>query len=146
MGHASPTKVSDMNQAVYAAKIDKDTVRGNVLNSSFKYLTFFKLGNDIFLLLFQFGFNQCFVRNNNISEFMINLNHLEFHCLSNINIIVADWFNINLWTRQECLDTEYIHNHTAFRTAFDKSGNNFVVFKGRIDTVPAAHSACFFVR
>ena len=29
-------------------------------------------------------------------------------------IVVADRFHINLRTRQECFDTEYVHNHTVY--------------------------------
>ena len=124
----SPGKVGNVDQAVNAAEVNKYTVGGNIFNHSFEYLSFFEFRNNFLFLLFQLFFNKGFVGNNYILEFRIDFYHLEFHCFVNKDIVVADRFHIDLRTRQERFDTEYIHNHTAFCTAFDVSFDYFVVF------------------
>ena len=145
MCHTAPAKVGDVDQTIYATEVNEYTIRGDVLDSSFKNLAFFKFGDDVLFLLFQFGLNKGLVRNHHVSEFMIDFDNLEFHGFPYVDIVVADRFHIDLRSRQEGLDSEYIDDHTAFRTAFDESGNNFVIFEGSIDTIPAAHGAGLFV-
>ena len=143
--YATPRKVCDVDQAVYAAKVDEYTVRSDVLDSSFQYLTFFQFGDDFFLL-FQFSFDKSLVRYNNVFEFLVNFNHFEFHCFANEYIIVADRFNVDLRTRQECFDSEYVYDHTTLCAALDVTLDDFVVLESLVDAVPAACSACFLVR
>ena len=135
-----------MDQTVYAAQVDEYTVRCDIFNSTFKYLSFFKLADDFFLLLFQFGFDKSLVRNNNVLEFLVDLYNLEFHSLAYEYIVVTDRFNIDLRTRQECFDTEYVNDHTALSTALDVTFDNFFVFKSCVYTVPRTGSASFLVR
>ena len=85
-----------MNQTVYAAQVDEDAVRGDILNGTLEYLSFFKLADDFFFLLFQFGFDKSLVRNNDILEFLVDFNDLEFHSLSYEYIVVADRFHVDL--------------------------------------------------
>ena len=146
MADTSPAKICDVNQTVYATQVDEYTVRSDILNSSFKYLSFFEFGDNIFFLLFQFCFDESFVRNNDIFEFLVNFYHLEFHSFAHEYIVISNRFNIDLRTRQEGFDTEYINDHTAFGTAFDKPFNDFIVFKSRVNTIPRTGSTRFFVR
>ena len=96
IAHASPREVGDVDQTVYAAQVDEDAVRGDILNGTLEYLSFFKLADDFFFLLFQFGFDKSLVRNNDILEFLVDFNDLEFHSLSYEYIVVADRFHIDL--------------------------------------------------
>ena len=145
IAYTAPRQVSDVNQTVYAAKVDEYTVRSDIFNSTFEYLSFFKFTDDFFLLLFKFSFDKSFVRNNNVFEFLVDFNHFEFHCLTYKYIVVADRFHINLRTRQECFDTEYVHNHTTLSAALDVTLNNFFIFKSSVYAVPRTSSTCFFV-
>ena len=129
MTYAAPRKVRNMNQSIYATQVDKYTVRGDILNGTFKYLTFFEFCNNVFFLLFQLSFNKSFMGNNHIFEFLIDFNHFEFHRFSNEHIIITNRLNINLRARQKCFNTEHINNHTAFRTTLDKPFNDFIIFK-----------------
>jgi len=96
MRNTAPRKVCDVDQTVYAAQVDEYAVRGDVLDSTFQYLTFFQFRDDIFLLLLKLGLDKSLVRNDNVLEFLVDLNDLEFHCLTNEYVVVADRFNIDL--------------------------------------------------
>ena len=135
-----------MDQTIYATQVDEYTVRSDVLDSSFQYLTFFQLRDNVFLLLFQFSFDKSLVRNNHILEFLIDLNDLEFHSLTNEYIVVADRLNIDLRTRQEGFNTEYVNDHTALRTTLDVTLDDFVIFQCFVNTFPRTRSTSFFVR
>ena len=99
MIYATPRKISNMDQSVYATQVNEYSVRGDIFNSTFKYLSFFQFRDDIFLLLFQLSLDKSFVRYNNILEFLVDLNHFEFHGLTNIDIVIANRLNIDLRTR-----------------------------------------------
>ena len=145
IANASPRKVSDVNQTVYATKVDEYTVRCDIFNSSFENLSFFKFTDNFFLLLFQFSFDKSFVRYNNVFEFLVDLNHFEFHCFANEYIIVADRFNVNLRTRQECFDSEYVNDHTTLSAALDVTLDNFFIFQSSVHAIPRTSSAGFSV-
>ncbi len=146
MRNTAPRQVCDMDQTVYATQVDEYTVRSDILNRTFQYLAFFKFGDDVFLLLFEFSFDKSFMRYNNIFEFLVDLHDLEFHCLTYKYIVVADRFYIDLRTRQECFDTEYVNDHTALSTTFNVTFDDFVFFKSFVYTIPRTCSACFLVR
>ncbi len=59
--NASPGKVCNVYQSVYATQVDKRTVGSDVFNHTFEYLSFFEFRDNFFLLLFQFFLNECFV-------------------------------------------------------------------------------------
>ena len=145
IAYTAPRQVSDVDQTVYAAQVDEYTVRCDIFNSTFQYLSFFKLTNDFFLLLFQFSFNKSLVRNNNVLEFLVDFYNLEFHSLSYEYVVVADRFHIDLRTRQECFDAEYVYDHTTLRAALDVTLDNFFVFESCVYAIPRASSASFLV-
>ena len=97
--YAAPRKVGNVDQSVYTAQVNEYSVRGDIFNSTFKYLSFFQFRNDIFLLLFQLSLDKSFVRYNNVLEFLVDFNHFEFHGLANIDIIITNRLNIDLRTR-----------------------------------------------
>ena len=88
-----------MDQTVYATQVNEYTVRSDVFNSSFQNLSFFQFRDNIFLLCFKLCFDKSFVRYNNVLEFLVDLNDLEFHCLTYKYIVIADRFNVDLRTR-----------------------------------------------
>ena len=96
VAYATPRKVCDVDKTIYAAKVNEYTVRGDVLNGTFKYLTFFKFGDDVAFLLFKFCFDKSLVRNNNVFEFFVDFNNLEFHSFAHEYVVIADRLNINL--------------------------------------------------
>src|SRR5574344_116681 len=146
IAYTAPRKVCDMNKSVYTAKVNEYTVRCNVLNSTLKYLTLFKVRDNFFLLCFQLSFNKSLVRNNNIAEFLIDLYDLEFHCLAYEYIVVTYWMNVNLTSWKECFNTEYVNNHTALSTALNITLNDFFILKSCINLIPTLIKASFTVR
>ena len=146
MRNTSPRQVCNVDQTVYATQVDEYTVRSDVLDSSFQYLTFFQFGDDFFLLLLELCLDEGFVRHDNVFELLVDFNNLEFHSLTNEYIVVADWLDVDLRTWQECLDSEYVYDHTTLCAALDVTLDDFVVLESFVDAVPAACSACFLVR
>ena len=61
IGNAAPGKVSDVNEAVYAAKVNKHAVRSDVLDFAFEHLAFFELRNDFTLLSLELCLDEGFV-------------------------------------------------------------------------------------
>ena len=99
MNNTSPRKVSNVNQSIYAAKVNEYTVACDVFNHTFQYLSFFKARHDLLLLFFQLSFNKRFVRNNYVLEFVVNLNNFQFHNFSNVNVVITNWLNVDLRSR-----------------------------------------------
>ncbi len=131
-----PRKIGNVDKTIYTTEINKCSVRGNVFDGSLEYLTFFKACNNFFLLLFEFFFNQYFVRYNHIFEFGIDFYNLEFHCFIHKHVVVVNGIHINLRTGQECFDSEHVYNHTAFCAAFDISFDDFIISECFIYTLP----------
>ena len=50
--NTAPREVGDVDKTIYATQVDEHTVRGDVLNSTFEYLTLFELSDDFLALLF----------------------------------------------------------------------------------------------
>src|SRR5210317_1783619 len=98
MVDSAPRKIGNVNKTINPSKVDKYPVRSDVFNHTFKHLTFFKLPDDFFLLLFDIRLDKRLVRNNNVFEFVIDFNHFEFHVLSDVLVVITDWLNVNLRT------------------------------------------------
>ena len=144
--YAAPREVCDVNETVNTAEVDEYTVRSDVLNSTFEHLTLLELRNDFLLLGFEFCFDKSLVRNNNVLEFLVDLNDLEFHCLTNEYIVVADGLNIDLRTGKERFDTEYVNNHTTLSAALDVTLNDFLRFESSVNAIPRLRSTSLIVR
>ncbi len=127
-----------MDEAVYAAKVDEYAIGGDVLDSAFEYLTLFEFGDDLLLLLFEFGFDECLMRYNDVAELLVDLHNLEFHSLANEDVVVADGLHVDLRAGEECLYAKHIDNHAALCAALDESLDDFVVFESLIDAFPSA--------
>ena len=135
-----------MDQTVYAAQVDEYAVRGDVFNGSFEDLAFFEFADDVFFLLFEFGFDEGFMRHNHVAEFLVDFDHFEFHGFVDIDIVVADRFHVDLRTGQEGFDTENIDDHTALGAALDVTLDDFVFFERFVDAIPRAELTGFLVR
>ena len=96
IAYAAPREVCDMYKTVNTAQVNEYTVRSDVLNNTFINLTLLKLRHNLSLLSFELSLDKCLVRNDNVTELLIDLHDLEFHCLAYENIVVADWMYINL--------------------------------------------------
>ena len=96
MAYAAPAQVGDVDQTVYAAKVDEHTVGSDVLHYALEHLATLELRYDFFLLLFQLGLDERLVADNNILEFLIDLNDLELHGLAHEDVVVADRLHVDL--------------------------------------------------
>ena len=144
--YAAPGEVGDVDKTIYAAQIDEHTVGGDVLDGSLENLTFFEFGDNLALLLLEFGLDESLVGNDNVLEFGVDFDNLEFHGLANEDIIVTDGLDVDLRTGQEGLDAEDVDDHAAFGAALDVTLDDFVVFEGLVDAFPGAGSARLAVR
>ena len=146
MVDTAPREVGDVDETVDTAQVDEYAVGGDVLDGSFENLTLFELGDDFALLLFEFGLDECLVADNNVLEFLIDLDNLEFHCLAHKDVVVADRLHVDLRAGEECLDAEYIDDHATLGAAFDVAFDDLVVLESRVDAVPRTCSTSFAVR
>ena len=144
--YAAPREVGDMDESVNTAKVNKHTVRGDVLDCTLENLTLLELADNLLLLCFQFLLDESLVGNNNVAVFLVDLHNLEFHCLAYELVVVAYWVNVNLAAGQECLDTEYVNDHTTLSAALDVALDNLLVVESSINALPALAQACLLVR
>ncbi len=86
------------------------------------------------------------MRNNNVTEFSVDLNNFELHVFTNVNIIITDWLHVDLRSWQECLDSKYINDQTTFRTTTNEASNNLACLQSLINTLPRVVCARCFVR
>ena len=77
------------------------------------------------------------MRNDNIAEFLIDFYNLELHGFAYEYIVVAYRMNVNLAAWEECLNTEYINNHTTFSATLDVTLNDFLILERFVNLVPA---------
>ena len=96
IAHATPREVSDVYETVNATEVDEYTVVGDVLNGTFEHLTLFELADDFLLLSFEFSFDERLVANHYVLVFLVDLDNLEFHSLTNEYIVVADGLHVDL--------------------------------------------------
>ena len=82
---------------------------------------------------------------NHVFVFLVDFDNLEFHCLVDEYIVVADRADVDLRAGEERLDAEHVHDHAAFGAALDIAFDDFVVFESLVDAVPAAGLACLLV-
>ena len=146
IAYAAPRKVGNVDKSVNTTEVDEYAVGGDVLNRTFKDLSFFKLGNDFFLLCFKFFFDKSLVRNNHVAELLVDFNHLEFHGFANKYVVVPDRMYVDLTSGEEGFDAEDVYNHATFGAALNVTLNNFFVFKSGVNTFPAFAKACLLVR
>ena len=136
MAYAAPGEVCDVDEAVYAAKVDEHTVAGDVLDRTLEHLTFFELGDDFALLLLEFGLDECLVADNHVLEFLIDFNDFELHGLANEDVVVADRLHVDLRAGEEGLYAKHIDNHATLCAAFDVALDDFVFLESLVDAVP----------
>ena len=135
-----------MYETVHTAQVNEYAVAGDVLDNTFNDLTLLELADELSFLSLEHSLFESLVRNDNIAELVVDLDDLEIQSLVDVCVIVPDGLDFYLRTRQECLDSEYIHDHTALGAALNVTLNDFVLFECLVNAVPAAEAACAFVR
>ena len=141
----APGEVGDVYESVYAAKVDKHTVGGDVFDRAFVNLALLHLADDFLLLCLKFGLDECLVRDNNVAELLVDFHNLELHGLAHEYVVVADGMHVDLAAGEECLDAEYVDNHTTLRAALDETSDNLLVVEGGVDALPTLAQASLLV-
>ena len=135
-----------MDETVNTAEVNEYTIVGDVLDSSFENLTFFEFADDLALLFLKFCLEESLVRYDNIAEFLVDLDDLEVHCLVNKCIVILDRTDVDLRTREEGLDSENVHDHTALRTGLDITFYDFALVECLVYHIPRTQLTSFLVR
>ena len=134
-----------MDETVNTAEIDEYTVVGDVLDLTFEYLAFLELADELCPSGLLLCLEKCLVRHNHVAELLVDLHDLEVNGLIYKLVVVTDRLYVNLTAREECLNAEYIDDHTALGTGLDKSLDNLVVLECFADAVPRLESTCLLV-
>ena len=146
IAHAAPAEVGDVYQTVHAAKVDKYTVRGNILDRAFQHLALFEMADNLRFLSLNFILNKSLVANNDILILVINFHHLEFHALVHKHVVVANGLDIDLRAGQERLNiVEHRDNKTTLGAALHIAGDDFLIFVSLVDALPRLEDACLLV-
>ena len=104
------------------------------------------MADNLGFLGFDFVLDEGFVRNNDVLVFVVDLDDFEFHGLVDEDIVVADGLDIDLRTGEEGFDVvENGDDETAFGTALDVTGDDFLILVGLVDALPALEDAGFLV-
>ncbi len=85
-----------MDETVNTAEVDEYAVVGDVLDSTLKYLTLLELADDFALLGLDFSLDERLVRNDDVAEFLIDLDNLEVHSRVNELVVVTDRLDVDL--------------------------------------------------
>ncbi len=144
--NAAPREVCDVDESVYTTEVDEYAVARDVLHGTLEDLTLLQLADNLLLLCLQLGLDESLVRDNYVAELLVDLHDLELHRLTHELVVVTYGMNVNLATRQEGLDAEYVDDHTALGAALDVTLNDLLVVEGCIDTIPRLGEACLLVR
>jgi len=143
---AAPAEVGDVDEAIHAAEVDEDTVAGDVLHHAFEDLTLLEVADDLGLLSLDLVLDEGFVANDDVLVFVVDFDYFELHLLADVDVVVADGFDIDLATGEEGFDVfEDGDDQAAFGAALDVAGDDFLAVVGLVDALPALEDACFLV-
>ena len=98
-----------------------------------------------FFCFFELGLDEGLVADNHVAVFLVDLDDLELHGLAHEDIVVADGLDVDLAAGQEGLDAEDVYDHATLGAALDVALDDFLVFEGCIDAVPALAGASLLV-
>ena len=126
-----------MNQTVNTAQVNEYAIRGDVLDDTFEYLSFFEVRDDFNLLCFKFVFNKSLMGYNHVLVGLVDFHNLEFHGLVDEYVIVSDRFDIDLWAREERFYSENVNYEAAFCATFDITFDDFTCVVSFVDSVPS---------
>ena len=86
------------------------------------------------------------MRNDNIAELLIDLDNLEVHGLVNKLIVILDRPDVDLGAREERLDAEHVHDHTALCAGLHVSLYNLALVECLVDHIPGTELTSLLVR
>ncbi len=143
---AAPAEVGDVDETIHAAEVDEDTVAGDVLHDAFQHLTLLEVADNLGLLSLDLVLDESLVADDDVLVFVVDFDDLELHGLVDIDIVVADGFDIDLAAGKEGLDVlEDGDDETAFGAALDITGDDLLVVVSLVDALPALEDTGFLV-
>ena len=134
-----------MDETVYAAKVHEHTVVGDVLDHAFEDLALLQTGDELCPLDFLLCLEESLVADDDVLEFLIDLDNLEVHGGVHEYVVVTDGLDVNLGTGQEGLESEYVNDHAALGAGLDITFDNFTAFVGDVYHIPRLELACLLV-
>ena len=134
--HTAPCHVCDVQQAVYAAKVDERTVFGDVLDHTVDSLTFCQVADD-FGALFGTGlFKDRTTRHNDVATATVHFQNLERLLETHQWARVTHRAHVNLRAGQERNSAAQINSKAAFDTAKDRAFDALFVGVCFFQTIP----------
>src|SRR5690606_28617009 len=121
----APGHIRDVQQAVDAAKVDKRTVIGDVLDQTVDDLTFFEACHDVGALLCTGLFENRAARNNDVATAAVHLEDLERLRLMHQRADIANRTNVDLAAWQEGHGAIKVDRKAALDLVEDDAGNLF---------------------
>src|SRR5258708_34787006 len=117
MADTAPADIGDIQQTIQTTQVHKGAEVRDILDSTFQYLSFLQLADDLCTLCFDIAFDKGLVRYYGVLDSFVDLHYFELHRLANELIVISYSLHIDLRTRQESLHPEYIPDKPAFRFA-----------------------------
>ena len=143
MADSTPGEVGDMQKSIHASEVDEDPEIGDIFHCAFHNCADIHIEENFFSNFRQAFLNQDFVRKDDVFTQFIDFNDSEVHILTDQSVEVADGVNVDLRARQEGVDSEYVHHHTAFNAAGDSPLDNFLGFIELQHFLPGFHKIGF---
>src|SRR5450631_2279072 len=142
----APRDISDVQQAVDAAEIDKRTVIGDVLDHTVDDLALFQILHQLLALLGAGLFQYRAARHHDVAAAAIHLQDLERLRIVHQGCDVADRADIDLRARQERHRAVEVDGEAALDLVEDDAVHLFVVVERLFELAPALLAARLVAR
>src|SRR5450631_3971903 len=142
----APRDISDVQQAVDAAEIDKRTVIGDVLDHTVDDLALFQILHQLLALLGAGLFQYRAARHHDVAAAAIHLEDLERLRVVHQRCDVADRPDVDLRARQEGHRAVEIDGEAALDLIEDDAVHLLVVVEGLLELAPAFLAARLVAR
>src|SRR5258708_2089285 len=139
MGEASPAHVSDVEQAIDTAEVNKRTVVGEVLDDAGENRAFAEViegQRTLGVLLFLKDF---LAADDHVSTLLVELDDADFNLLAEIAVEIAYWANLKLRAGQKCLHAD-VDSEAALYAADHSSHDRSLVGGSLLDNIPHAQA------
>ena len=84
---------------------------------------------------------RCLVRHHHVLELLVDLDHLEFHLLSDVLVEVTNGLHVHLRTWQERFEAKHVDNQATLGAALDRTLDDHVFVLGLVHLVPSVVDA-----
>ena len=131
--------VGDVEEAIYAAKVDECTEVGDVLDDTLADLVLLESFENVATLLVAFFFENNTARNDDVATSLVDLDNLEVEFLADKSVDVRNLTEVDLRAREEGIDTKEVDDNAALDALRESAAYDFVVFECSVDAIPHAN-------